>query len=159
MAQVDRSTELRLPTVAVPVRLAQLGHEPVDAELFLVDTPRAGGQLLDDMAALLDEDTAFVPVKQGAGVRLFAKHALAWVSVHRGDDAELTLYDRQHRVEVELAGGAKLVGMLLDSSPADRPRVVDHLNRARRFVRLWTSDEHFLVNKTQILQVTELGEG
>ena len=100
-------------------------------------------------------------------VRLLAKHAVAWVAVHRHDDeAEadfadipsevMTLYDRQHRVEVALVDGGKLVGMLLDSSPADRPRVADHLNRALRFVRLWTSDEHFLVNKTQILQVTEL---
>ena len=48
--------------------------------------------------------------------------------------------------------------MLLDSSPADRPRVVDHLNRPGAFLRLWTSEEHYLVNKTQILHVVELRE-
>ena len=59
---------------------------------------------------------------------------------------------------IALVTGAKLVGMLLDSSPADRTRVVDHLNRAGAFVRLWTSDEHVLVNKTQILHVTDIRE-
>ena len=71
----------------------------------------------------------------------------------------MTLYDRQHRVQVALIEGEALTGMLLDSSPADRPRVIDHLNRSGAFVRLWTSDEHFLINKTQILQVTELARG
>ena len=103
-------------------------------------------------------------------VRLLAKHAIAWVAIRRRDPdempstdfenepSELTLYDREHRVEIALAHGAPLVGTLLDSSPADRPRVVDHLNRAGRFVRLWTSDEHFLINATQVVAVTELGE-
>jgi hypothetical protein len=30
------------------------------------------------------------------------------------------------------------------------------LNGTGQFVRLWTADEHYLINKAQILQVTEL---
>ena len=71
---------------------------------------------------------------------------------------ELTLYDCEHRVEIELTKATKLIGTLLDSAPVDRTRVIDHLNRAGRFVRLWTADEHFLINTTQIVAVTELGE-
>ena len=56
---------------------------------------------------------------------------------------------------VELTTGGKLEGMLFDSAPADRPRVIDHLNGPGSFVRLWTSDEHYLINKAHILHVTE----
>lgn len=168
MVAVERSTELKLPTVSVPVQLAVLGHAPASADLFMADVPRHGrSQLLDDIATLLDEATTFIPVRGDHGVRLLAKHAIAWISVNRHDDEAdsefadipsevMTLYDRQHRVEIALVVGGSLTGMLLDSSPADRPRVVDHLNRTAAFVRLWTSDEHFFINKTQILQVTEL---
>ena len=162
------STELRLPTVAVPVRLTLVGHDPAPADLFMADVQRHGrSELLDDVATLLDEATSFIPVRGDHGVRLLAKHAIAWISINRHEDeaeAEfantpsevMTLYDRQHRVEVALLTGAALVGMLLDSSPADRPRVIDHLNRSGPFVRLWTSDEHFFIHRNQILQVTEL---
>ena len=71
---------------------------------------------------------------------------------------ELTLFDHQHFVEVELAHGTKLIGTLLDSAPADHSRVADHLNRSRRWLRLWTTDQHYLINVQQVVAVTELGE-
>jgi hypothetical protein len=169
---MDRSSELRLPTVAVPVRLALVGHTPIDVELFAPDVARVGrSQLLDDLADMLDHEDGFVPVRAGDGVRLYGKHAIAWIAVHRrelelqrqrADDFDeipsevVTLYDRHHRVDVVLATGETLTGMLFDSSPADRPRVIDHLNRARRFLRLWTQDEHYLINTHEIVRVTEL---
>ena len=166
MTRVERSTELRLPTIEVPVTLVLVNRPPVEAELFVADVQRHGrSELLDDVAALLDEPSAFLPVRGETGVRLLAKHAIAWIAINREEDAAdfddmpsevMTLYDRQHRVEIALVTGATLVGMLLDSSPADRPRVVDHLNHPGAFVRLWTSDEHYLINKAQILHVTEL---
>lgn len=166
---VDRSAELRLPTIVVPVRLSLIGQEPRGAELFVADVARRGrSHLLDDLAALLDGDAGFVPARVDGGVRLLSKHAIAWIAVRRGGGAlplddfpeELSdasaLYDRQYRVSIELAHGPGLTGLLLDSSPADRPRVVDHLNRRGEFVRLWTSDEHMLVNKREIVSVAEL---
>lgn len=172
--RVDRSAELRMPTIAVPVRLAVVGHEPQPGELFVADTPRRGrSQLADDLATLLaDPATLFVPARwEGPRVRLLGLHAVAWIALHRRapQPAEprstefpeeisdvFTLYDRQHRVEVELAHGAAVSGLLLDSAPADRPRVGDHLNRAGRFLRLYTLDEHLLINTAQIVSVTEL---
>jgi hypothetical protein len=167
-----RSRELRLPTQIVPVRLAIIGGAPTAAEMFVADVPRRSrGQLLDDLAALLVTDATFVPVRWSSRVRLLAKHAISWVAVARRDPDELviadapgdplddlTLYDRQHLVEIELVHATKLLGTLLDSSPSDRPRVVDHLNRAGRFLRLWTTDEHYLINTSQVVAVTELGE-
>jgi hypothetical protein len=165
---MERKPELRLPTVAVPVRLALVGREAVAAELFVADVVRPGrSQLHDDIAAILDEAESFVPVRSGERVRLHSKASIAWVCVVRheddGGEAEfvdipsevITLYDRQHHVLVELASGGTLTGTLFDSSPSDRPRVIDHLNRAGRFLRLWTPDDHYLINKDQILHVSE----
>lgn len=169
---VDRSAELRLPTIVVPVRLCLIGQAPRDAELFLADVARRGrSHLLADLAATLEEATGFLPVRIDGAVRLLSRDAIAWIAVRRrGDDdppptefpEEISdasaLYDRQHRVALELAHGAGLAGLLLDSSPVDRTRVIDHLNRPGVFVRLWTPGEHVLVNKREIVLVTELGE-
>ncbi len=157
MAAVERSTELRLPTIAVPVRLALVGGEPLTAALFVADTARTGAQLVDDIAELVDDAAPFMPARIDTTVKLLAKRAIAWIAVDRADDAEVdTLYDHEHRVDVALVGGGTLTGSLLDSAPADRPRVVDHLNRGGAFVRLWTPSQHYLVNTAQILHVTEL---
>jgi hypothetical protein len=157
--------------MAVAVRLALVGAPPTAVEMFVPDVPRRGrGQLLDDLAAQLAGDSRFLPVRTANRVRLLGKHAIAWVAVGRHDPAgpasepaseppeELTLYDHQHFVEVELAHGTKLIGTLLDSAPADHSRVTDHLNRSGRWLRLWTTDQHYLINTMQVVAVTELGE-
>ena len=157
-----------MPTKVVAARLALAGAQPITVELFIADVRRRGrGHLLDDVAAMLAAEATFLPVRWSDQVRLLAKHAIVWLAIRRRDPdempsrdfedepSELTLYDREHRVEIQLGTG-KLVGTILDSSPADRPRVMDHLNRAGRFLRLWTSDEHFLINATQVVAVTEL---
>jgi hypothetical protein len=163
---MEQNADLRLPTIAVPVRLALVGGSIVDAELFLPDTIRGGrGQLLEALAEMLDEDFAFVPVREPIGVRLLAKRSITWACVSRragedeaGDESPsdvVMLYDRQHRVEVELVGGQRFAGSLFDSSPHDRPRVIDHLNRARRYVRLWTESDLTLISTDQVVAVTD----
>lgn len=111
-----------------------------------------------------------MPMRCESGVQLYGKEALACVAVRRRqanavtpptetDDEPsevFTLFDHQHRVEMELVSGMRLEGSLMDSSPSNRSRAVDHLNRAGRFVRLWSAEEHYLVHKAQILQVTEM---
>lgn len=165
--------------MAVAVRLALVGSSPTAVDMFVPDASRRGlGQLLDDLAAQLAGDSRFLAARTANRVRLVAKHAIAWVAVARrdpppvepaasadppGDAAsppaeELTLYDHQHFVEVELAHGTKLIGTLLDSAPADHSRVIDHLNRAGGWLRLWTTDQHYLINVAQVVAVTELGE-
>lgn len=164
--------ELRLPTIAVPVRLAMVGASPIEADLFVADVPRASrGKLIDDLAAMLEETAVWLPARRGTEVRLVGKHAIAWIAVSRRapendptrdfseEPSEVTmLYDQQFPVEVELASGTRMRGTLLDSAPADRSRVIDHLNAARRFVRLWTPDEQYLINVVQITAVMPLPE-
>ncbi|MBL0212591.1 MAG: hypothetical protein IPQ07_01765 [Myxococcales bacterium] len=153
---MDHSAELRLPTVAVPVRLALVGHEVVDAEVFVVDVGH--GDLVDQVGGVVGVVAAFIPVRTQTKVRLLATHAIAWLSIAAVEPTPgevVTLHDHQYRVELELAGGTVLTGTLLDSAPADRPRAIDHLNRAGAFVRLWTPERHYLINKAQIVGVTE----
>ena len=164
-----KPSELRTPTITVPVRLALVGHDPGGAELFINQVLPRGSRsaLLEAVGALVDEQSAFLPVRGVRdNVRLLAKRSIAWIAVQReqpsadGDfdnvpSEVVTLYDRQHHVLVELTSGKMLEGMLFDSAPADRPRVIDHLNATGRFLRLWTSDEHYLVNKDHILAVME----
>ena len=153
---MDRKPELRLPTIAVPVTLGLVAGTSVDAEIFIAEAVRSGhGQLLDDVAAMFDEATAFVPVRLADQVVLYAKNAILFVSIARDEAEVITLYDRQHHVKVELEGDRALLGMVFDSSPADRPRVIDHLNGAGRFLRLWTEGTHYLINKDQIVRVSE----
>ncbi len=169
MHGMEQNAELRLPTIAVPIRLAVVGGPLVDAELFVPDKVRTGRtQLLEDLAAALDDESAFVAVRYpNREVRLLAKRAIAWVEALRSAnedvefDAEapsevVMLYDRQHRVEIELLNRSTLFeGSLFDSSAATRPRVIDHLNQARRFLRLWTAQAQTLINTEQIAYVSE----
>jgi hypothetical protein len=167
MPTMEQKAELRLPTIAVPVKLVVVGHAAVTAELFVGDVPRSSRtQLLDDIGILLDQDTSFLPIRGEGGVRLLAKHWIAWIAITRSEETEqddfddspsevITLYDRRHPVVVQLVTGEALAGTLFDSSPADRPRVIDHLNRAGRFVRLWTPEDHYLIAKQHILEVKE----
>jgi hypothetical protein len=168
----NRSSELRVPTRAVAVRLALVGGMPAPAELFVADVPRRGrSHLLDDVAVMVAASGRFLPVRSSSRVRLLGKHAISWIAIRRRNpdpppstdfshepSEELTLYDHEHIVELELVHGTKLIGTLLDSPPADRTRAIDHLNRAEAFVRLWTTDEHYLVNTLQIVCATEIGE-
>jgi hypothetical protein len=172
--------------MAVAVRLAVVGGQPSAVEIFIPDVPRRGvSQLLDDLAAQLASEARFLPVRTASRVRLLAKHAIAWIAIGRHEPEavaaagagaaagvaagaaidptgespeELTLFDHQHFVEIELAHGTKLIGTLLDSAPADHSRVIDHLNRCGGWVRLWTTDQHYVINAAQVVAVTELGE-
>jgi hypothetical protein len=168
MLAMERKPELRLPTTAVPVTLRLVAGTNVEAELFVADAVRRGhSQLLDDVAAMLDETAAFLPVRVERQVQLYAKMAIAYVSIARQDEPDedafaedvpsevFTLYDRQHHVKVELTGDRALSGTLFDSSPSDRTRVIDYLNGASRFLRLWTEATHYLINKNQIVRVSE----
>lgn len=167
MRVMEQNAELRQPTIAVPVRLAVVGGEAAEAELFVPDTVRTGrAQMIEEIAVMLDDAAAFVPVRGGGAVKLLAKRAIAWVEVQRSaHDSEvdvdespsdvITLYDREHRVAVEVVGGRHFEGSLFDSLPAERPRVIDHLNRTRRFLRLWTPRTQTLINTDQIVSVSE----
>jgi hypothetical protein len=158
-----QADELRLPTVAVAVHLAVGPHDTwyERGDLFVAGDNKKT-EPVDALSAMLESATQFVPFRTGEQhVRLVAKSAIVFVAVagelEPGDpDADLVLYDRQHRVEVLLVQGTRFEGLLLDSSPGSHPRAIDHLNSASQFIRLWTVKECVLIAKSQIATVTEL---
>ncbi len=181
MKAMGGSPELRLPTLAVVVDLARTSAAPVRVELFVADVPRRGRtELVGDVAAMLDAEPAFVPVRElevAAGPQVVAlnKHSILWIEMSLRDvgggprsDAVpeevdpyepseiLQLFDHRHDLRVELDTGTVVEGHVLYSSPADRPRLTDHLNAPVRFLRLWTADALRLVNKQHIVRVLEL---
>jgi hypothetical protein len=169
-AMGESSAELRLPTLTVPVDLARAGRAPERVELFLTGTPDRGRTAIaGEVAALLEADPAFLPVREpaapgGPRVALVGKRAIVWVAVplaglgEQGDggDDPLTLFDHDHGVRVELDVGDELAGHVFFSSPADRPRLIDHLNLPVHFLRLWTPDALFLINKHHVVRVVEV---
>jgi hypothetical protein len=177
MAAMRRPTaELRVPMVPVAVEIAGVDAPAAPCEVYVADTPRKGRHaVVDDLATLLESDPPFLPAKAGVGVVMLAKHAIRWVAYtlrEPGDAAPvdgvpaavvepepsevLTLFDNKHEVEITLDDGSTLLGAFLHSSPADRPRVIDYLNRSGRFLRLWTSRAQYLVNKQHVARVREV---
>ena len=161
------SAELRLPTLSVPVDLARAGRAPERVELFLTGAPGRGrAAIAGAVAGLLVADPAVLPVREpdapgGPRVALVGKRAILWVAVPLaglGDDSEdgLTLFDHDHGVRVELDVGDELAGHVFCSSPADRPRLIDHLNLPVHFLRVWTPDALFLINQAHVVRVVEV---
>jgi hypothetical protein len=147
------SNDLRVPKDIIAVELAIAGSPARRMELFV-----AAGQGLRE---LLENGDSFVPARDLAdrhGV-IVNKAAIAWVALPLAvaDDGEL--FDVRCLVRVELTGGGALEGELLSSPPAGRQRVVDQLNEAGAFVRLWMPERVCFVNKRMIARVLEKDGG
>ncbi len=153
------SETLKLPTAAVEVELALADGAIVPAQLFVPERARRGRALALELAELLDAGSAFVPARDAGGhVVLYAKRALVYVKIALDPEgADDVLYDQRHDVEVVLAHGPTLIGQILYTSPADRLRVIDHLNQPSAFLRLWTAASLYVIGKPHVLRVREIG--
>src|SRR6188508_482108 len=86
------SDELRLPTQPVVVELLRAGRPPERGELFVPGTARGRSAIAAEVAALLESDSQFVPVREpdapgGPRIALVGKRAIVWVAVALGDAA------------------------------------------------------------------------
>ena len=79
-----------------------------------------------------------------------AHYQPAMEKVRKGERPWARLDDLHRENLVELLKEFEISGL----GEAD----IDHLNGAGTFIRLWAPDDHYLVNKLQIVAVTELGE-
>ena len=169
--------DLRLPTHSVTVDLLRAGGDRERVELFVPEvTARGRTALVAEVATLLEQPSPFLPVREyarGRRVALVGKHAIVWVSIPLGtagtgpsgdavpdevgfEPSEVfSLYDQRHDVTVEMIDAEPLAGHVLYSSPADRPRLVDHLNQTVTFLRVWTPEALYLVNKHHVVRVLE----
>jgi hypothetical protein len=178
---MGETSELRVPIRPVPVELAMVGQRPEAAELFLAGRfPDSRSRLAAEVAALLEDDGVFLPVSAGGSFSLCNKGAIAWVAliatsapaimppsgashgdgvpepVESAEPSEVvTLYDHRHDVRIELEGGTFVDGHVLYSSPEGGQRVVDHLNRAGRFLWLWQGTTLYLISKQHVVRVRE----
>jgi hypothetical protein len=157
---VPQADSLRVRKNTVEVRLALAGSPPRRVELFLAEQGWRGfsqQRVLD----LLEQDDCFLPARdlETGGWETLNARAVVWIGVSRLEaEAESSgdeLFDYRKLVRVELEGCDALEGEILYSAPETSARVVDVLNRRERFLRLWSGDRVFLVNKGSILRVVE----
>lgn len=145
------TSDLRVPKDVVAAELSLGAGPPRRVDLFVI----AGRGL----AEMLEHEAPFFPVREAgaAGGAIVSKAALAWISVAAADGDDGELYSERRLVRVELVDGAALEGELLYSPAEGRRRVVDQLNEEGRFVRLWSAERVWFVNKQKISRVVEKG--
>jgi hypothetical protein len=160
--------DLRLPKFPVAIELSLAGRGPQAVEVFVAQH-LATDFRRQHVVDLLESDTAFLPARQVDGHRflVFNKAAVVWVGIplaagelpveEAAEAPETELYESQREIEVELSTGATLRGSVLYSLPPQSARLADYLNQPGRFIRLWTVDRVYLINKAFVLSVAELG--
>jgi hypothetical protein len=160
---IEQSESYRVPKRAVEVELALAGKAPIRVQVF-VAMQQAHAYRRQDVLDMLEHEHAFLPARSTAdsGLAVFNKETLVWLAVvpasDKGNDPadEDELFQYRHEVRLELVGSGELTGELLYTVPDDRARVADYLNAPGRFVRLWSRDKLYLVNKAFIERVVEV---
>lgn len=153
--------ELKVPKSTLSVRLRLHGQRPRPVELFVPHhgaRPRQEIELRD----LLEQRDLFVPAHDAAGDHwlLFNRNAVVWIALDVPTDGGegVELYEKRAAVRVDLADGSPpLEGELLFSKAATGERVADHLNERDEVLFVYFQDEIYLVNKREVVAVTELG--
>lgn len=154
------SAQLRIRKEPLEVELVLAGEPPRRVELFLAEH---GPHAFDRQSVLdlLEQADSFLPAcdRETGNWESFHTRSVVWIAIPRspadGEESGGELYDRRKLVHVWLTGGASLEGEILYSAPEESARVVDVMNRKERFLRLWSGNRLFLVNKDLVLRVVE----
>jgi hypothetical protein len=158
----EQSGPLRIRKNAVKVELALATGEPRRVEVFVAEH-RDHEFRREDVLNLLEHVQGFLPARDAASGRreIFNKDALLWIGVPLsplGSEAESAaeeLFEFRRPVRVDLIGAHSLTGEVLYSAPAENTRLVDYVNEPGRFLRLWTKDSLYLINKAFVLRMVE----
>ena len=158
MSQIE---PLRIRKQAVAVDLTLAGGRPRRVEIYLAEH-RENEFRRQDVLDLLENANAFLPVRdaRSADREIINKDALLWIGVSLAPfgsepDAAEELFDFRRPVRVELPGTGSLEGDLLYSAREESTRIVDYLNETGRFLRLWSKDRLYLINKTFVSRIVE----
>ena len=150
------SDELKVPKRRVQVEVLVPGAPPEKVTVFLAEfaSTHTGPERLSDLLNAHDE---FFPAQDASGeTRFLGRHSIAAARVEREWELGEELPEgHQHEVEIQLAGGIQLRGLVSFVLPHDRSRLLDYLNDPQPFVRLAEQDKVSLVNKRHILRVSK----
>jgi hypothetical protein len=162
---VSQTEPLRIRKEPFAVVLALAGEAPRQAEIFLAEH-RAHEFRPQHVLDLLEQGQAFLPARDIATGKqeTLNKDALLWIGVPLAPFGAETaaeedeLFEFRRPARVELIAAEAIEGELLYSAPVESTRLVDHLNEAGRFLRLWAKERLYLINKAFVRRVVELAE-
>ena len=109
---------------------------------------------------LLEQGEAFFPAHDEAdALMLVARAAVVWVAVDKDVETEQEeLFDYRREVCLDLDGGRSLEGQLLYAAAPDHARLIDYMNAAPRFFRIFTADRVYLVARAAVLRLWDRSE-
>ncbi len=153
------SDSLSVPKRRIAVQFILPGGASRDVAVFLseaVPGGRPGGERLSD---LLNGGTQFIPVvdAQTDGVTFVRCENLAVARVDAElepiDGAEQFTIPTEHEVDIYLADGQKLSGLITYVLPDQHSRLLDFLNGSPLFFSLFQGERVALVNKRHVAYV------
>jgi hypothetical protein len=155
----DATYDYRIEKARLSVALTMMGGDELRGHIFVHRLAHHGFGT-EAPADLFNAPEPFFPLELENGeVILVAKERVAEVvcGEQTPEEAAYQLASRMALVQVMLAGGSVRFGAVRLELPADRPRLIDYLNRVTdRFLTLFTSDEARLINRTLIDRVRPL---
>jgi len=134
----------------------------VDATMILHDGDRSEVIFLlppgEDLARVMTEGDAFIPVMRNAKICIVARAAIAALGLALPvvDESEDALPFEQQKVTVKLRSGMMLEGELRWTAVPGQQRTADYLNGDALTIELRTADKRFVIAKAHVQFVQEL---
>ncbi len=119
--------------------------------LQMIARHHTGPETTDDL--LNREETFYVLILDGEQPVFVAKKQTMYLELPPQpaiDDPDRASAARRLELEIELADGTLLEGLVMIELPPDRLRALDFLNAAPTFFPLWTEDAVRIVNRDHI---------
>jgi hypothetical protein len=128
-----------------------------DIHLQLMARHHSGPETTTDL--LNREEAFFALVLEGEQPVFVAKSQVLYVELESEpaiDDPDRASAARRLELEVELADGTMLEGIVMIELPPDRLRALDFLNASPVFFPLWTPDAVRIINRDRIRAASPL---
>ncbi len=151
--------DLRVPKRAIPVEVTLPGGEARQVAIYLSEgaATHPGPERLSD---LLNGSVPFIPAREsGPGAMTFlhrASIAVARVAAEEEPADDSFTIPTEHEVEITLADGTRLTGLVAYVAPPSRERLIDFLNRPEPFLRLLEGGRVALVGRSHVARVAIL---
>ena len=154
--------DLQVPTVALPAAVLDAEGYRTSGQVFLPAQASAhtGATRPEEWINGHGDFFPFLPEGARSPV-ILNKSQILLLMVAAPSDADETGEAEglaRRRIQVE-CGAHRFEGVLVLDMPAGQRRVLDYLNRPRRFLELREGDKHLLIRKDAITRLHEGGEG